>query len=120
MIEVRRRTQDFSSRWRENAKASGRREIRVDPSVRVDDERDARVRVGHEVARVPEARVEELLDEHFARNLARARLRSRLLTDRLGFLLQDLFAWTRLVIVRRDRGGYAFVDALALCLCLFE
>jgi hypothetical protein len=43
-----------------------------------------------------------------------------LLTDRLGLLLQNLFAWTRLAIVGRDRGGNAFVDAFALFLSLFE
>ena len=86
----------------------------------VSEERDACVGVGHQIARVAEPRVKELLDQHLGRNLARAGLRSRLLTDRLGFLLQNLFAWSRLAIVRRDHGGYAFVDTLALCLCLFE
>jgi hypothetical protein len=69
---------------------------------------------------VPEAGVEELLDQQLARTLARALLRSRLLANRLGFLLQDLFAGTDVFLLRCEDRRDAFVDALALCLCLFE
>jgi hypothetical protein len=43
-----------------------------------------------------------------------------LLADRLGFALQDLFAWTEVLLLRCEDRGNAFVDALALRLCLFE
>src|SRR5712692_10406213 len=98
----------------QNTETRRRGEIRVDLPVGVDEERDAGVGVGDEVARVPEPRVEELLDQHLARNLARARLRSRLLADRLRFFPQSLFAGTWRVIVRRDHRGHALIEALAL------
>ncbi|HEY8785339.1 MAG TPA: hypothetical protein VIN63_02560 [Candidatus Limnocylindria bacterium] len=43
-----------------------------------------------------------------------------MLADRLGFLLQHFFARTKVLFFSRDHRGYAFVDALALCLCFFE
>ena len=104
----------------EHAEARGRPEIRVDVPVRVDEKGNAGVGVRDEIARVPEAGVEELLDQQLARTLARVLLRSRLLADRLGFLLQHFFARTRLAVVRCDHRGYAFVDALALQLSFFE
>ena len=42
------------------------------------------------------------------------------LADRLGFLLEHFFAWTEVLFFSRDHGGYAFLDAFALCLCFFE
>jgi len=103
-----------------HAEARSRAEIRVNVPVGVDEKRNAGLRVSDEVARVAQAGVEELLDQQLARTLARVLLRSRLLADRLGFLLQHLFTRTEVLRFRRDHGRDAFVDALALQLCLFE
>src|SRR5437762_1829752 len=56
----------------EDAEARCRREVRIDLAVGVDEESDPGVRIGDQVARVSEPRVEELLDQQGARTLARA------------------------------------------------
>ena len=48
----------------EDAEPRGDREVRVDVAVGIDEESDARVWVGAQVARVAEPGVEELLDQH--------------------------------------------------------
>ena len=104
----------------QNAQARSRGEIRLDLPIRIDQERDACVRIRDEVARVPKARIEELLDQQLARTLARVWLRSRLLADRLGFLLQDFFTWAEIFFLGGDHRRYALVDAFALCFGLLE
>ena len=53
----------------ENIKLRRGCEIRVDTAVRIDEERDARIGVGDEIARMAEASIEELLQEHRARTI---------------------------------------------------
>ena len=104
----------------QDAETRGRGEVRFDLPVGIDQERHARVGVGDEVASVSKARVEELLDQQLARTLARVWLRSRLLTDRLGLLLEHFFAGTEVLFVRCDHRWNPLVDALALGFGLLE
>ena len=104
----------------EHAKARGGGEICLDLPIGIDEKRDAGIGIRDEIARVPQAGVKELLYQQLARTLARVLLRSRLLADRLGFLLQHLFARAEIFFLRCDHGRYPLVNALALCLCLFE
>ena len=53
----------------ENAEPRGRRQIGVEIPVGVNEKRDTRLGVGDEIARMPQARVEELLDQQLARTL---------------------------------------------------
>jgi hypothetical protein len=48
----------------ENVQLRRRREIDVDGAIWVNEERDAGIWIGHEVARVSEPRIEELLQQH--------------------------------------------------------
>jgi hypothetical protein len=61
----------------QHAEARGRSEIRIDVPVGVDQKRDAGVGVRDEIARVPEAGVEELLDQQLARTLRASALYGR-------------------------------------------
>ncbi|OLC09893.1 MAG: hypothetical protein AUH39_03530 [Chloroflexi bacterium 13_1_40CM_67_9] len=98
----------------EDTDAGSRGEIGVDVPVGIDEERDARVGIRDEVARVSDPGVKELFDQQLARTLARVPLRSRLLTNGLGLLFQDFFARTEIPIVWCDHRRYSLVDALAL------
>ena len=104
----------------EDAEPRSRGQIGLDLPIGVDQERDAIVGIGDEVARVSEARVEELLDQQLARTLARVTLRSRLLADGLRLLLQDFLTGAEVLLLRRDHRRNAFVDAPAFCFGLFE
>src|SRR5438874_1972972 len=57
----------------EDAESRGRGEVGLDLAIGIDQERDARVGIGDEVARVSKPRVEELLDQQLARTLASVR-----------------------------------------------
>ena len=102
----------------QDPQARGGGEVRIDLAVGVDEEGQTGIRIRHQITRVAKTAVKELLDEQIAATLL-VRDRLALLADRLGFLLEDLFARAGLVMGRYHRRD-AFVDALALRLRLLE